>query len=66
MFMEYKRRPSRVCPLEYLSSQGSLMQTRMNVVGRMTLFGQAGQAGPGRVSGKELEIADCEPRKVIY
>jgi hypothetical protein len=27
---------------------------------------RAGQAGPGRVSGKKLEFVDCEAGKFIY
>jgi hypothetical protein len=30
---------------------------------KMTTGGQGGQAGPGRVSRKELEIVDCELSK---
>ncbi len=32
---------------------------RMTQPARMAPVGRVGHAGPGRVSGKELEIADC-------
>jgi hypothetical protein len=52
MFMEYK---------QTFQSPSA----RMKQPARMTTVGRVGQAGPGRVSGKELEIADCELSKAI-
>ena len=58
MFMEYKQ--------TFQSPSARMTHpVRMTPVDWMILFGQVGQAGPGLVGGKELEIADYEPRKVI-
>jgi len=49
MFMEYKQ--------TFQSSSARMTQPVW-----MTPVGRVGQTGPGRVSGKELENADYEPR----